>query len=285
MQLIESRALLTGAAGGIGRAIAVELIRQGAQVLLVDKDERALDRIAVGLPRGHFERHPCDLTSAPDRQRLCEVARGWRGGVNIVINNAGLNPFGLYEGLAPEKIDACIAVNVQAPMHLCHELIPHLRRMAPSAIVNTGSVFGAIGYPGYVAYATTKFALRGFSEALRRELDGSGITVRYLAPRATRTPINSPAVEQMNRDLGVTMDPPERVAQELVSLIRSKCSAAVIGWPEKLFVKINGLLPGVVDRAIRKQRPIIESYASAGGDPAPLLMPVGTTANLRKQMP
>jgi hypothetical protein len=100
-------------------------------------------------------------------------------------------------------------------------------------------VFGAIGFPGYVAYSTTKFALRGFTEALRRELAGSSVTVQYLAPRATRTPINSSAVERMNAELGVAMDPPERVARELAELLRTGRRSAVVGWPEKLFVRIN----------------------------------------------
>lgn len=267
MQLTGSRVLLTGAAGGIGRAIAMELVASGAQVLMVDRDQRALDAAAATLASASQRVEPsvCDLTSPDDRARLCEHARRWRGGVNILVNNAGLNPFGLYEDLSQAQIDAAIAVNLQVPMHLCRELLPHLRQQSPAAIVNTGSVFGAIGYPGYVAYATTKFALRGFSEALRRELEGSGVSVHYLAPRATLTPINTSSVERMNRELGVKMDPPERVAREWVRMLREGRPSAVIGWPEKLFVKVNALLPAVVDRAIRKQLPTIVRHARAGG--------------------
>jgi len=263
MQLKDTRALVTGAGGGIGRAIVGELVRNGAQVLMVDMSAQALDAAVaeLGSLRDRVEMHAADLTSAEARARLCSLARIWRGGVNVLINNAGLNPFGLYEDLAPRQIDMALAVNLQAPMHLCQALLPHLRTRTPAAIINTGSVFGAIGYPGYAAYAATKFALRGFTEALRREIEGSGVTVQYLAPRATRTPINSSSVEQMNRELGVAMDPPERVARELVSLLRSGRSSAVIGWPEKLFVKINALIPALVDRAVRRQRPVIHRYA------------------------
>jgi short-subunit dehydrogenase len=263
MQLKDTRALVTGAGGGIGRAIVGELVRNGAQVLMVDMSAQALDAAVaeLGSLRDRVEMHAADLTSAEARARLCSLARIWRGGVNVLINNAGLNPFGLYEDLAPRQIDMALAVNLQAPMHLCQALLPHLRTRTPAAIINTGSVFGAIGYPGYAAYAATKFALRGFTEALRREIEGSGVTVQYLAPRATRTPINSSSVEQMNRELGVAMDPPERVARELVALLRSGRSSAVIGWPEKLFVKINALIPALVDRAVRRQRPVIHRYA------------------------
>jgi short-subunit dehydrogenase len=124
-----------------------------------------------------------------------------------------------------------------------------------------GSVFGAIGYPGYAVYSATKFGLRGFTEALRRELAASNVSVHYLAPRATRTRINSSAVERMNTELGVAMDDPERVAQAVCRLLVKQQAAAVIGWPEKLFVRINALLPRAVDGAIRKQLPTIERYA------------------------
>jgi len=263
MQLKDTRALVTGAGGGIGRVIAGELARNGAQVLMVDRDAKALEAAVVLLgPLGdRVQTHASDITSVEERARLCALARTWRGGINVLINNAGLNPFGLYEDLNPRQIDMALAVNVHAPMNLCQALLPHLRTQTPSAIINTGSVFGAIGYPGYTVYAATKFALRGFTEALRREIEGSGVTVQYLAPRATRTPINSSDVEQMNRELGVAMDPPERVARELLALLRSGRSSAVIGWPEKLFVKINALVPGLVDRAVRRQRPVIHRYA------------------------
>ncbi len=263
MKLNGARVLVTGAAGGIGRACASALMAQGAQVLGVDRDARSLDAVAAQLAEtgGQFATHIADLTSADERSRLCDLARGWNGGVNVLVNNAGLNPFGLYEELPPEQIDLALAVNLQAPMHLCHELLPHLMKMAPAAIVNTGSVFGSIGYPGYVAYCATKFALRGFSEALRREVAGSGVTVQYIGPRATRTGINTSAVECMNRELRVAMDPPERVADALIALLRSNRASAVVGWPEKLFVRVNALLPFVVDRAVRAQLPIIRRYA------------------------
>jgi len=282
MRLIGSKALITGAAGGIGRAISMELLAAGAEVLMVDRDSRALALAAsaADFAGARLETFVADLTSAPDRARLCHAARAWHGGVNILINNAGLNPFGLYDELTAGQLDAVLAVNLQAPLHLCRELLPHLRSQSAAAIVNMGSVFGAIGFPGYVAYSTTKFALRGFTEALRRELAGSGVVVKYLAPRATLTPINSSEVQKMNAELGVSMDPPERVARELLALLRSSRNSAVVGWPEKLFVRVNALLPSIVDRGIRKQRPIVEKFARAAATAAASPMP--DTLSLRK---
>jgi short-subunit dehydrogenase len=201
------------------------------------------------------------LTSPVARAQLCDNARYWHGGINVLINNAGLNTFAFFEDLTADQIDMALAVNVLAPLHLCRELLPQLRTQEAATIVNIGSVFGSIGYPGYVAYSATKFAIRGFTEALRRELGDSRIAVKYLAPRATRTSINTAAVEEMNSRLGVSMDPPERVAAELVRLLQGRRRSVVVGWPEKLFVKLNALLPGIVDASVRKQLSIIRHFA------------------------
>lgn len=282
MRLTDARVLITGGAGGIGRTIAAALLEHGAAVLLADRDAQALERTVQPL-RSHGERldaFAVDLTSAAGRARLCEHAQCWRGGVNVLVNNAGLNHFCLFEEQSPEQIDAALAVNVQAPLHLCRALLPHLGRQAEAQILNIGSVFGGIGYAGYVSYSATKFALRGFSEALRRELADSRISVRYLAPRATRTPINPPAVERMNAELGVAMDPPERVAVATCRMIEGRRLEAVVGWPEKLFVRLNALLPRLVDAALRRQLPLIRRHARSTAAPAAPAQPLPLTRSV-----
>jgi short-subunit dehydrogenase len=263
MKFADMRVLLTGATGGIGRVIAQRLLEEGAQVLLVARDERALDALvrSCAFARDRVHAHAADITQPEARSALCAVARQWNGGVNVLINNAGTNAFSMYEDLSSEQIDQCLAVNVQAPMHLCRELLHSLKTRESAAIVNIGSVFGSIGLPGFVAYSATKFAIRGFSEALRRELADSNVMVKYLAPRATRTAMNSAAVEAMNVRLKVAMDPPERVARELVRLFKRRRYSAVVGWPENAFVKVNALLPGIVDRAVRGQLSIVRAFA------------------------
>jgi short-subunit dehydrogenase len=262
MKIEARRMVLTGATGGIGRVIAQRLLEEGAHVLLVARDEAALGSLvqsfAFAGDRVHAQR--ADLTQRTDRAALCDVARQWHGGIDVLINNAGLNPFSMFEDLTPEQIDQCLAVNVQAPMHLCRDLLPWLKSRESAAIVNVGSVFGSIGLPGYVAYSATKFALRGFSEALRRELADTSVMVKHLAPRATRTAMNSAAVVEMNSRLKVAMDPPERVARELIALLKRRGYSSVVGWPEKAFVKINAVLPGVVDRAVRAQLSIFRAF-------------------------
>jgi short-subunit dehydrogenase len=265
--------MITGGAGGIGSAVARELASRGGAVLLVDRDQAALQR-AAGELAGFGDRvatHRADLVDADDRRALLAFATRWRGGVNVLVNNAGVNHFCMFEEQRPEQIDLALAVNVQAPLHLCRDLLPHLLRQPEALIMNTGSVFGSIGYPGYAVYSATKYALRGFTEALRRELADTNLRVLYVAPRATRTGINPTSVERMNAELGVAMDPPHAVATAVCDMLERERPETVIGWPEKFFARVNALLPRVVDGALRKQLPVIRRYA--GESPAAAAKP------------
>jgi len=124
-----------------------------------------------------------------------------------------------------------------------------------------GSTFGSIGFPFFAAYSASKFGLRGFSEALQRELDATGVDGIYVAPRAARTPLNTGPVVRMNEALKVAMDPPEVVAEAIVRAIERDRERVYLGWPEKAFVRLNALLPGVVGRALRKQSHPMRPYA------------------------
>jgi short-subunit dehydrogenase len=130
-------------------------------------------------------------------------------------------------------------------------------------IVNVGSIFGYLGYPGHAAYSASKFALRGFSEALRRELADGPVRVLYFAPRATRTAMNGAGLVALNRELGVAMDDPAAVAQSLMRLLRRPARERLLGMPERLFARVNQLLPGLVDRALRRQLSTIRRHAPA----------------------
>lgn len=261
MNLATARVLITGGAGGIGSAIAAELLEAGASVMLADINEQALAKAASRLSRAgdRITTATCNLTDAASRSELCRRAIRWR--VNVLVNNAGVNHFGFYDELTPAQISQTVAINVMAPMLLVHELLPHLKAQGEAHLLNMGSVFGNIGYPGYAAYSASKFAMRGLTEALRRELADTRLRVHYLAPRATRTPINSAVVEQMNAELKVSMDPPETVARAARQVLEKNIDSAVVGWPEKLFARVNAIFPGLVDGAIIRQLPVIRRHA------------------------
>jgi len=263
IDLSEARVLLTGAGGGIGRALAASLLGRGAQIILVGRNQARLSAVARELDPGGQRASvvAADITRAPDRARICVAASRWNEGVNVLINNAGVNQLCLFEEESAADIEVALSTNILAPMYLSNALLSSLQRQPAASILNIGSVLGAIGHPGHVTYSTTKFALRGFSEALRRELAGTTVKVSYLAPRATRTSMNAASVERMNAELGVAMDAPEVVAEVACSLIEQGGATATIGWPESFFSRVNALLPRLVDNAFRRQLPIIERHA------------------------
>jgi short-subunit dehydrogenase len=259
MNLVNAKALVTGASGGIGAAIVKEIVARGGSALITGRDERALQVLAHEVdPQGtSVDIHRADIVVPEERSRLEDRACSWLGGVNVLVNNAGVAAVGLFSDAAIEDIERAFDVNVIAPMLLCRGLLSHLQRQPKAHIVNVGSVLGAIGYPGQAVYCGTKFALRGFTEALRRELGDTHVRVHYLAPRATRTTFNSDTVDALNARLKVTVDAPERVAAQVCRMLERDQATATLGWPEKLFVRINDVAPWLIDRSLAGQLPVI----------------------------
>jgi short-subunit dehydrogenase len=192
---------------------------------------------------------------------VLDAARALAGGIDLLVNNAGIGDFSWFQDESAARIERVIATNVVAPMLLTRALLPLLQSRPAASVVNVGSILGDIGNPGNVAYSTAKFALRGFSEALRRELSGTGVRIQYLAPRATRTGLNSAAQDALNRELGVGSDAPGQVASALLSLLDSGRAEMHLGWPERLFVRLNRLLPSVVDRALGRRVDVVRRHA------------------------
>jgi short-subunit dehydrogenase len=256
--------VLTGATGGIGRAIADKLHTEGGRIILVARQAQALAELSYVLGSPYHRAVSADLSTPSGRRSVVDACRvSGEPGVALLINAAGSNDFDLFERQSEDTIRNLIDINLVSPMLLCHELLPLLERQPEARIINIGSTFGSIGYPGFSAYCASKFGLRGFTEALRRELDGTNTRVSYVAPRATRTDLNSDAVVAMNDELGTAMDDPALVADQVLRIIRSpNRSDSYIGWPEKLFVRINALLPGLVDNSLRKQLPVIRRFAT-----------------------
>lgn len=257
-----STILITGASGGIGRACAETLARGGHRLLLTGRDPGRLAE-AVAACGDRAEAVAADLTTDEGRHRVIRAATD--SAVDTLINNAGINELVPFEQMAEGDIARMIEANVTAPLSLTRGLLPYLHGLDAARIVNVGSTFGTIGFPGYVAYSATKFALRGFSEALRRELADSRIVVQYIAPRATRTALNSERADAMNAALGNAIDDPADVAAAIARILDRGPGDYYLGWPEKLFARINAIAPGVVARALRGQLGTIRRHAETGG--------------------
>lgn len=270
MSFKDKTILLTGAAGGIGSEIAKQLAQNGARLVLVDRDPGQLQVLgeALNISSHGGEVIAADLTAKADRDRLLKQLSKSQPCLDVLINCAGINSFAMFTDMDETIIEKMITVNITAPMVLTRQLLPLLKRSKHAQIINFGSIFGSIGYPGYVTYSATKFAMRGFSESLRRELAKSNITVSYIAPRATKTAINTGPVYEMNKALGVKMDEPSLVASRVLALVKSgRSSDKYLGWPERLFVKINNLFPTLVDNSLLKQLDTIRHFAGYSRSP------------------
>lgn len=272
MSVPRYRLVLTGASGGIGAAIAGAVAGECAAMVLAGRDAERLAALRCGLESAHPGLAVAvvagDLSSSGIRSRVCDAARAMPGGPDVLINNAGVSGFHEFESQRGDDLARLIEVNLVVPMQLAQALLPLLRAAPRAQIVNVGSVFGYLGYPGFAAYCASKFGLRGFSQALRRELADTGVTVRYFAPRATRTSLNSPAVAAMNRELKVREDRPEDVGRALARFLATREWERKLGLPERLYVLLNRLVPGVNDGAIRAQLATIRKHLpGASGHP------------------
>lgn len=260
MNLQGKTVLITGASGGIGEKICQQLATAGAKIIALGREEDRLQALMGKLP-GEHSYLAVDLLSEEGIQKTIELVNQ-QGGLDVLINNAGITQFGMLQQQPVTALSAQLNINLLVPMLLTQALLPFLKRSESAAIVNMGSTFGSIGYSGFSAYCASKFGLRGFSEALRRELADTSVRVIYLAPRATRTPINDEQVVSMNKELGNRVDEPEVVAKHLMQVLENdRILLRYIGWPEKLFVVINSVLPKIVDRALLKQLPVIRRFA------------------------
>jgi short-subunit dehydrogenase len=259
MNLNDARIVITGAAGGIGSAAAARLANAGAKLLLTDVKQEPLNQLAVQLPNV-LAAVAADVASEDGRAAVVTEAR--RHEANVLINLAGINPFGLFAEQTAREIAQAISINAVAPLLLCHALLPVLLERPGAHIVNVGSTFGSIGFPGFTAYSASKFAVRGFSEALRRELADTNVRVHYVAPRATKTALATDRVRALNAELGVGMDTPQTVAAAIVRALRDERRELLLGAPERLFAKLNALLPSLVDRSLRRQLAVVRRYAS-----------------------
>ncbi|MFC5527077.1 SDR family oxidoreductase [Rhodanobacter ginsengisoli] len=263
MNLQGKRILLTGAAGGIGRELARELAQRGARLCLVGRTDASMASLRHLIDRNSMDAvvAQADLTDAHARERVLQLMQSTCNGLDVLINLAGLMDFQLFGASDPAMIPRMLQINLLVPMQLTREVLPGMLAQGSGRIVNIGSMFGSIGYPGFATYSASKFALRGFSQALRRELSDTGIGVTYVSPRAVRTPFNPHAVHAMAAEGMMHMDEPVWVATRIVRAIEQERNEAYLGFPESFFARLNGLWPGVVDRSLRKVVPAVARFA------------------------
>ena len=265
MNLKSKNILITGATGGIGAALCQQLNNAGANLALHDLNGTKLQALHETLASGdnRLEVIVLDLMGDNAGSQLVAEANDVLQGLDMVINLAGIQTFKALDDLSASQIDMQIALNLTVPIHI-NQAAGHLFMQQKSGtIVNIGSTFGSIGFAQFSVYSASKFGLRGFSEALRREMKGSGVEVLYIAPRATQTALNSSAMYEMAEKTKMNIDTPEDVATQIIQAIKKQKKNTFIGFPEKFFCKVNALFPSLVDRALARQNKIASGYAKS----------------------
>jgi short-subunit dehydrogenase len=266
MKLDAARIILTGAGGGIGSEVAQKLAAQGAKLALLGRSENTLRQTleSIDAPAHQPLIFPVDLLDAQARAVAVDNAIKQLGGIDILINNAGLLSFRPFWEEDPETINRIVQLNTLVPMQLTRRVLQYMVDQGKGRIVNVGSIFGSIAFAWFTAYSTSKFGLRGFSEALRRELEDTGVGVTYVAPRAVKTKLNTSAIYRMAESVKMNMDDPAWVAERIVEAISKDRKDVYLGFPESLFVRINALLPRLVDGALKKQNFKMMTFTKEG---------------------
>ncbi|HEV7859186.1 MAG TPA: SDR family oxidoreductase [Pyrinomonadaceae bacterium] len=190
MNLNGKSAIVTGGTKGIGRAIAEALAREGASVCISARHDDDVER-AVGeigeLGEGRVAGVVCDVRDYEEVRALVQHASEEFGGVDILINNAGVGLFGKVEELTPEDFRAVLETNLFGVFYCCHEAIPQMKKRGGGYIINISSLAGTNAHPQMAAYNASKFGLNGFSEALMQEVRHDGIKVSYIMPGSVNT--------------------------------------------------------------------------------------------------
>jgi short-subunit dehydrogenase len=255
MQRIDGKlALITGAASGIGRAIALALAHEGANLFLVDIDQPRLAETA-GEARNlgiHVNAHVCDVSRPAEiHDAVMALLETW-GGLDILVNNAGIAYYGPTANMTEEQWERLLAVNLHAPIQLTRELLPALLARSEAHILNMCSIAGLVATPRLAAYHVSKFALVGFSEALRAEYGHRGLGVTALCPGLVRTNIFKSAATAPGKSVprlpAWMSTSPEHVAARAVRAIRRTEGLVVVTPMAHLLWRVKRFTPGLLDR-------------------------------------
>jgi monooxygenase len=268
MTLHDRTAVITGAGSGIGRAIAQSLAKRGCHLALADISEPGLAETAQ-LLGGLGIRVSCHQLDVADRAAIAALPQAVlaeHGRVDLLFNNAGVALGGTFEQVSESDFDWLFDINFGAVVRLTRAFMPHLGASDDARIVNMSSLFGLISVPGQTAYSASKFAVRGFSNALRFELAGSNVGVTVVHPGGVATKIaenarrhagatNAEVAEQLERARRLLTMPPEVAGETIVRAVERRAPRVVVGGQAKMMALIERLAPVSYLRILRTLAP------------------------------
>jgi len=254
-------AAVTGAASGIGRALALELAARGCDLALADRDEAGLQTLGAEIGRGSAQKvtlHRVDVSAPAEIAAFAEAATSNHPGLNIVVNNAGVALLGQFDEIDQAQMDWLMNINFWGVVHATRAFLPHLSTRREAHIVNLSSIFGIIAPPGQTAYAAAKFAVRGFSESLRHELQMANSPVRLsvVHPGGVATNIarssrsgsgmtdNARRAQSIERFDAVAKTTPAAAALRIIAGIEKNQPRILIGNDARFMDLLQRLRPG-----------------------------------------
>lgn len=276
----DSAAAVTGAASGIGRALALELAARGCDLALADRDEAGLQAVAaeIGQANGKTRKvsvHRVDVGEAEQIQAFAEAAIAAHPQLNLLVNNAGVALLGSFDEVEQTQMEWLININFWGVVHGTRAFLPHLSRQRAAHIVNLSSIFGIIAPPGQTAYSAAKFAVRGFSESLRHELAiaNSPVRVSVVHPGGVLTNIvrnsrtgagvtdNARRVQSIERFDAIARTTPKAAAERIILGIEKNQPRILIGGDARFMDLLQRFRPATYWAALQKR---IEKMAGNG---------------------
>jgi short-subunit dehydrogenase len=265
-----SAAAVTGAASGIGRALALELAARGCDLALADRDEAGLKAAAAEITQAHVRKvtvHRVDVSEPCQIETFAQAATSAHPGLNIVINNAGVALIGQFCELDQAQMDWLFDINFWGVVHSTRAFLPHLSRQREAHLVNLSSIFGIAAPPGQTAYAAAKFAVRGFSESLRHELQmaSSPVRISVVHPGGISTNIarnartgsgvtdNALRVQSIDRFEAMTRTDPARAALRIAEGIEKNQLRILIGNDARFIDLVQRLRPATYWAVLAKR--------------------------------
>lgn len=248
--------LITGGSRGLGLVLARELAREGAHLAICARDPAELERARADLERQgtRVVAVPCDVTDRQQVKELVDVVGGHFGGIDVLVNNAGVIQVGPVELMTLEDYEEAMKVHFWGPLYTTLAVLPDMRRRGEGRIVNVTSIGGKIGVPHLVPYSASKFALVGLSEGLRAELSKDGIVVTTVCPGLMRTgsPRNADFKGRhraeytwfaISDSLPVSSMQAERAARQITAAARRGDAEVILSTQAVMAIKFHALFP------------------------------------------
>ena len=249
-------AVVTGAASGIGRAVAGALARRGCHLALADRDGGGLDETArrVGVHGVRVSTHVLDVTDRAAVAALPEAVAAEHGGADVLVNNAGVALGGTFEQVSEADFEWLFEVNFWGVVRMTRAFLPLLKASDDARLVNVSSIFGIIAPPGQVPYVSSKFAVRGFSMALKHELEGTSVGVTVVHPGGVATNIADSArapegateaeiVENRAQAKALLTMPPEKAGEIIVEGVEKRKARVLVGSDARAAAALERLAP------------------------------------------